>query len=583
MLAAVVIAIAGIANYAVYVAGHDWFVQMPSILVVARNTLMVAAVLLVGWVIIPPSARKRSSENLLLVAGVLFGLGLAMQFRLGHDAPRQLTNNEIESVRDSVRAAMPRAAEREVAVAARREILQRNATLRRSFEASRVDTRLARSLEDAYGPTSQTRQVLEARVAAPMDNPLLRFLPVVAACLVIGFFARTPLVSTLAARWRQVGFYGSLALCVLIYLYISSVGGIRGANFAPQELLKLIVPVAWAGFLIYYRGAFLAETRERFTASPLALWLYIVALLTLPLLVFVAMRDFGQFLVFGVAQVLLLAWFTRSALYLVLFTAALLVTSVVLMGGGLFGESIVTVLAILVGAVVVIAALERFRRRDALWTSASIVLLGYTVLAYVAVQIPAVQRMLSTPRQRFVLWADLYSRNGNPSWWDHARQIVEALYAFDAGGLFGRGLGRGSPFLIPKASSDFIFAAMGEELGLVGALMIVLGFVALAAIGLRIARDLGKESFGGLLVAGYTMLLLAQSLVHITGTMNLLPMTGITLPLVSSGLSSLVVAWAMVGGIIGISTGDVASAQKFVIRTDKMRSHTPRTTDRNSL
>lgn len=568
ILALLVIVTTAVANYAVYVAGHEWFVQTPSMLVVARNVLAVSAVLLVGWGVIPPRSRKRSTENLLLVAGLLFGVGLAMQFRLGHDAPRQLSNDEIAVNRDSVATAVPKASEDSVGRLTRRVVLAQNSVLRRGFEASRVDTRLARSLEDTYGPTAATDSILSAREQAPMDNPLLRFLPVVAAIVAVGFFARTPLVSTLAARWKLIGFYGSLALCVLVYLYISSAGGIRGANFAPQELLKLVVPIAWAGFLVYYRGAFQAETRERFTSSPLVLWLYIVALLTLPLLVFVAMRDFGQFLVFGIAQVLLLAWFTRSALYLILFLAALLVTSVVLMGGSLFGESLITVLAILVGSVIVIAALERFRRRDALWTSASLVLVGYTLIAYVAVQLPAVQRMLSTPRQRFVLWADLFARNGNGSWWDHSRQIVEALYAFDAGGILGRGVGRGSPFLIPKASSDFMFAAIGEELGLLGALMIVLGVAALAAIGLRIARDLGKESFGGLLAAGYVMLLVAQALIHITGTMNLLPMTGITLPLVSAGLSSLVVAWAMLGAIVGLSTGEEASARRLVIRQD---------------
>lgn len=568
ILAMLVIAITGVANYAVYIAGNEWFVQTPSILVVGRNVLAVAAVLLVGWAVIPPASRRRSTENLLLVAGLLFGIGLAMQFRLGHDAPRQLSNDEIASIRDSVAASAPRASEDSVARVTRRVVLAQNSTLRRSFEASRIDARLARSLEDTYGPNEATTSILESREPAPMDNPLLRFLPVLAAVIAIGFFARTPLVPTLAARWRLVGFYGSLALCVLVYLYISSAGGIRGANFAPQELLKLVVPVAWAGFLVYYRGAFQTETRERFTSSPLVLWLYIVALLTLPLLVFVAMRDFGQFLVFGIAQVLLLAWFTRSALYLVLFLAALLVTSVVLMGGSQFGESLITVLAILVGSVIVIAALERFRRRDALWTSASLVLVGYTVIAYVAVQLSAVQRMLSTPRQRFLLWADLYARNGNGSWWDHSRQIVEALFSFDAGGILGRGIGRGSPFLIPKASSDFMFAAIAEELGMLGALMIVLGVAAIAIIGLRIARDLGKESFAGLLAGGYVMLLVAQSLIHITGTMNLLPMTGITLPLVSAGLSSLVVAWAMLGAIVGISTGEEASARRLVIRQD---------------
>ena len=98
--------------------------------------------------------------------------------------------------------------------------------------------------------------------------------------------------------------------------------------------------------------------------------------------------------------------------------------------------------------------------------------------------------------------------------------------------------------------------------------MVVLAFGAIAAIGLRIARDLGKETFPGLLAAGYVLLVVAQAFVHITGTMNLLPMTGITLPLVSSGMSSLTVAWAMIGCIVGMSAQREGGAPRMVIRTD---------------
>jgi cell division protein FtsW (lipid II flippase) len=251
----------------------------------------------------------------------------------------------------------------------------------------------------------------------------------------------------------------------------------------------------------------------------------------------------------------------------VLFVAAMLASTVIILSGSAFaGESLLTVLSIVVGAVVMIGALERFRRRDVLWTSASFVLAGYVAIAWLAVRLPFVQRILSTPRQRFMLWANLYSRNDDPTWWDRSRQVVEALYAFDAGGILGRGLGHGSPFLIPKASSDFIFAAFGEELGFLGAAAIVLAFAVLAAVGLRIARDLGKESFAGLLVAAYTLLIASQAFIHIAGTMNLLPMTGITLPLVSSGMSSLVVAWVMVGAIVGLAARETASADRLTIR-----------------
>jgi cell division protein FtsW (lipid II flippase) len=565
ILAFIVVAISAAANYAVYSAGMEWFPQVPSFTVVLRNIIAVAMVLAIGWGVL--QRKLRSAESLLLVAAALFGLGLAMQFRLGHDVPRQLSNDEVEHIYDSVGTAMSSAPQDSARRVARLVVARRNSSLRRDFEQARIDTRLARSLEDAYGSTKITQEVLDDRTVAPSDNPFFRFLPIVAALVAIIIFGRSVAPAMLSARWRLIGFYGSLGICVVTLLYLMSVGGVRGADYAPQELLKLSIPIAWAGLLIHYRGAFKTETRERFTKSPLVLWLYVLGLLTLPLGVFIIVRDFGQFLVIGIAQVLLLAYFTRSALYVVLFLAAMLASTVILLGGSFFaGESLLTALVIVVGAVVAIGALERFRRRDALWTSASMVLAGYVGLAWLAVKLPFVQRMLETPRQRFMLWADLYSRNGDPLWWDRSRQVIEALYAFDAGGIFGRGLGHGSPFLIPKASSDFIFAAFGEELGFVGAAMIVLAFVSLAVIGLRIARDLGRDSFGGLLVAGYVLLLSAQALIHITGTMNLLPMTGITLPLMSSGMSSLVVAWAMVGAIVGMATREEQGAEKIVIR-----------------
>ena len=276
ILALLVIAIAAVANYAVYQAGLEWFVQKPSLLVVVRNVAAVAAVIFGGWLLLPAGGRKRSAETLLLVAGTLFGIGLAVQFRLGHDAPRQMSNDQIVELRDSVRRSMPGATEDSLRRAVSRLVRSRNGALRRDFDASRIDTRLARSLERAYGPTADTRKILEERETAPSDSPLFRFLPVLAALLTVGAVARMNLATILSARWRIAGLYGSIAVCVLTLGYLISTGGVRGANFAPQELLKVTLPVAWAGLLIHYRGAFLSESRERFTRSPLVLWLYVL-------------------------------------------------------------------------------------------------------------------------------------------------------------------------------------------------------------------------------------------------------------------------------------------------------------------
>lgn len=572
ILALLAVLLTATACVQVWQVGNEWFVQRPSLEIVIRNVVMVLALLVGGWLLLPQSHRTSKAATLLALATSLFGIGLAMQFRIGHDYPRQLSRNEVATIADSVQGKLRGGTQDSVRKLTRRIVGQRNAELRRDFEASRIDLRLARSLEQAYGTTPLTQQVLGGRAIGPTDSLLLRLLPVLAGLLAILFAARSTLPALLSPHWKSVGFYGSLAVCIITFIYLTLSGGIRGATFAPQELLKLTLPVAWAGFLLHFRNALRPEHRGQFTKSPLVLWVYIIGLLTLPLGVFLVVRDFGQFLVIGLAQVLLLAWFTRSTLYVVLFAGGFLVTGITLLSGRTFSTpSLLLLLGVVVGAVLVIGAVERYRRRDSLWTSASLALVGYTAIATLAVQLPLISRMIATPRQRFLLWADLYSRHGDPAWWDRSRQIIEALYAFDAGGLSGRGLGEGTPFLIPKAASDFMFAAVVEELGIAGGLLILLSFLSLIVIGLRFAREQGETTFGGLMIAGGTLLLGVQSVVHIAGTMNLLPMTGITLPLVSSGVSSAVVSWALVGIILGVGSQST-EATTVVIRRDLQHS-----------
>ena len=120
-------------------------------------------------------------------------------------------------------------------------------------------------------------------------------------------------------------------------------------------------------------------------------------------------------------------------------------------------------------------------------------------------------------------------------------QIIQSLLALASGGLFGRGPGLGSPSLVPIAHSDFIFAALIEETGLVGAigLIVLLGLITVS--GLRIAL-LARDAFHRFLAAGLTAYLVAQSILIMGGNLRLLPLTGVTLPFVSYGGSSLVTA-----------------------------------------
>src|SRR5918994_2471959 len=136
-------------------------------------------------------------------------------------------------------------------------------------------------------------------------------------------------------------------------------------------------------------------------------------------------------------------------------------------------------------------------------------------------------------------------------------QPVRAIYAFGRGGIFGEGLGQGLVTLggsltIPFVHTDFIFTAVAEELGLLGAFA-VLGFAAVLVFrGLRIAA-LARDDFGGLLAVGLTASLRLPTLIIGRGNTKLIPLTGITLPFVSYGGSSVLASFIMVGLLLAVS------------------------------
>jgi cell division protein FtsW (lipid II flippase) len=136
-------------------------------------------------------------------------------------------------------------------------------------------------------------------------------------------------------------------------------------------------------------------------------------------------------------------------------------------------------------------------------------------------------------------------------------QTVQALYAFGRGGLFGEGLGQGLPMIgghlpIPAIETDFIFTAIAEELGLVGAFALLAFAAALVFRGLRIAI-LARDDFSSLLAVGLTTSLGLQTLIIVAGNAKLIPLTGITLPFVSYGGSSLLASFVVLGLLLSIS------------------------------
>ena len=133
-------------------------------------------------------------------------------------------------------------------------------------------------------------------------------------------------------------------------------------------------------------------------------------------------------------------------------------------------------------------------------------------------------------------------------------QINQSLIAVGAGGVLGRGLWGSLQklFYLPEAHTDFIYAVIAEELGLVGALAILLGFVIIAWRGLVIAQQ-APDGFGAFLAIGLTTMIALQALLNISVVLGLLPTKGITLPLVSSGGSSLLVNLLAMGILLNVS------------------------------
>jgi cell division protein FtsW len=133
-------------------------------------------------------------------------------------------------------------------------------------------------------------------------------------------------------------------------------------------------------------------------------------------------------------------------------------------------------------------------------------------------------------------------------------QVIQSLIAVGTGGVTGVGLmeGRQKLFYLPYPYSDFIFAVIGEELGLLGALAVVAAFVVLLWRGLRAAWG-APDDFGRFLAAGLTLSIVFQALINVSVVLGLLPTKGIPLPFISAGGSSLVFALTGVGLVANVS------------------------------
>ncbi len=156
--------------------------------------------------------------------------------------------------------------------------------------------------------------------------------------------------------------------------------------------------------------------------------------------------------------------------------------------------------------------------------------------------------MFSHVRRRVAVWLDPWKDYN-----DAGYQIIQSLMAIASGGLFGVGLGLGSPTIIPIYESDFIFAVICEQFGLIFGLCVLLVYMAIIWRGASIAMA-ARTSFHSLLAMGCTTLIGLQTFVIIGGVLKLIPLTGVTLPFVSYGGTSLVSSLCLTGLLQGVAS-----------------------------
>jgi cell division protein FtsW (lipid II flippase) len=374
------------------------------------------------------------------------------------------------------------------------------------------------------------------RIAAPYADPVL--LPVVAALNGLGLAVihRLDLVDgTTFARqqliWMTLGvvlfaltllflrdhrvlqrFTYTLGLVAILLLLLPLVPGLgatvngaqiwirlAGFSFQPGEVAKVLLVIAFAGYLVLHRDALaLAGRRLLFVDLPrgrdlgpiLAMWL-----VSLGILVF--QRDLGSSLLF-------------FGLFLVLLYVATERPGWLVVGGTLF-------------------------------------LGGAAALYYIS----STTGKLAHVAQRVDIWLNPFAHYGEGTD-DRAFQPVEAMFGMGWGGLIGRGFGEGSPDRVPYANSDFIVSSIGEELGLTGVIAVILLYGIMVERALRAAL-VCRDGFGKLMCVGLASVFALQVFVVIGGVTGLIPLTGLTTPFLSYGGSSLVANWVIIALLLRVS------------------------------
>src|SRR5882724_7032551 len=340
-----------------------------------------------------------------------------------------------------------------------------------------------------------------------------------------------------------------LTLIPLAVAVVTSSAGKALGNMTPWEPSKIPFLLGFAGILTA-RYKDLGETYWGIPRARDVVPLLVMAML--PFVPFFALKDFGQMLIFSGAYTTLYLVAVRRWPQLLLFVGSVLLGISILVVGALPRDVQEKVPLLPTVAKPIQAMLPaRIQQRFHLWLD------GFDPpspevswwkkdydeavskdpqLKQLAEQSPAMQKIVNTD-----IWFDKL-----------AFQPAQAIFGIASGKNTGRGLGLGYPEVIPIADSDYVYAAIAEEMGLAGGAVVIFAVIIFVAAGVRTSLD-ARDMFTKLCAAGLTAFIGFQALVNVGGILRALPMTGITLPFVSHGGFSLVTSFAMLGMLMAFS------------------------------
>ena len=340
-----------------------------------------------------------------------------------------------------------------------------------------------------------------------------------------------------------------LTLVPLAIAVVTSSAGKALGNMTPWEPSKIPFLVGFAGILTA-RYKDLAETYWGIPRARDIVPLLVMAIL--PFVPFFALKDFGQMLIFSGAYTTLYLVAVRRWPQLLLFVGSVLLVISILVVGALPRDvqekvPLLPTIARPIGA----ALPARIQQRFHLWLDGfdppspevswwkkdyQDALNKDPTLKELAEQSPAMQKTVNVD-----IWFDKL-----------AFQPAQAVFGIASGKTTGRGFGLGYPEVIPIADSDYVYAAIGEEMGVAGGAIVILSVIIFVVAGVRTSLE-ARDMFTKLCAAGLTAFMGFQALVNIGGILRALPMTGITLPFVSHGGFSLITSFAMLGMLMAFS------------------------------